>query len=237
MLRAGAAAVRTIPGLHRAAFQGFGLNLAIYFLVMALLNYGFYAGIHLPMRHWLESETAPWLNLFVEMTLWFAQLAVLLISALLSIRVSFKLMSYWHGALIALVIRWFRADLPSMGVIQALPGMIRDLVKEVALGIGLLALGFVPFIGAPLVFLIGCALQGASIVEPYESAMREAKQPTGPRQSAATRLLLGAAQMLLALLPVIGWLLLPIVNIYQVVGFAYIQEQRRQTTGGESKPS
>lgn len=235
LLHAGLKAVRTIPGLHKAAFKGFGLNLALYFLVMMLINVGFYVLIHLPLVGWIES-TFEGLGLIASITLWFAQITVLLISALLSIRVSYKLMSLWHGTLVTHVIRWFRPEFPAgstLGTFKAIPAFVWDQLKDVLKGFGLLFLGVIPLIGAPLVFIIGAYLQGRSIVEPYESTINEVEKPVKPMFGVPTRFVLGWSQMALALVPVIGWLLLPLLHIYQIIGFAYMQERRRQVAAEE----
>ncbi|CAM2064984.1 hypothetical protein SCOR_06385 [Sulfidibacter corallicola] len=227
LLRAGGTATRTIPGLKGAAVRGFLLNWILYMALMILLNYGFYRGIHVPLRSWLPLAMPEWFLWMAVVTLWFAQIGVLLITAVFSIRLSVKLMIFWHGSLVTRVIRWFRPEFTSPGTLQQLPSLFRDLGKEVAIAIGLLFVGLIPVIGAPTVFLIGSHLQGKSIVDPYEGALAEVEGKPEPVNDLPARFFLGWAQMLLAIIPLFGWLLLPVANIYQVIGFAYLQEAER----------
>ena len=229
LVRAGREATRVVPGLKRLTLRGFAINLVVYFVLIAGLNLLFYHFAHRPALEWVLQRGAPWMVITGRILLWFIQFGMALASVVFSVRVSLKLMGFWFEVLAAKVVFHFRPGedkpLKLRDSVMGLVGTARDLVKDIFITMGLMVLSLVPVIGAPLVFLIGSHLMGRSVKQPYEAVCKGLDSEQGRERRPVSTFALGWGQMLLAVIPVIGWVLLPMVTIYQVIGYAYALER------------
>lgn len=234
LFHAGRTALNEVQGLRQSALQGFLINLVIYFCLISLAGFTYYSLIHVPLASWTARLDEGWIQTSLSIGLWILLVIAVLIAALLSIRISLKFMGFWYSDLSAKVILHVRGPIRMPSFIEELPYVLRDVARETALSLGLIILGLVPLIGAPTVLLIGAWLQGRAIVQPYKDVLRGANLPLTD-ESPTQKLLLGSGQILLALIPVIGWFLLPVVNLYQVLGYTWLKEQKALQNGDEDE--
>lgn len=232
-LQHGLLAARTIPGLNTMVFKALLINGLVLFLVVAGLSYSFYEFIFQPVLGWIEPHVPDWLHSVSVGLTWLLLAAIALISTLLAIRVSFILLGVWYEHLAEKVIKHHRT-LPSLPFrwseqIHSLAFTVFSIGREIFTAVGLLMLGFVPLFGPIMVFLIGGHWSGRGIIEPYLTVLKSAKLPVGDLslKPSLMTLSLGAIQVALALIPLVGWVLLPFVMVYQVIGLAYAHEQRQ----------
>ncbi len=232
LYRAGRSALNEVPNLRQSAFKGFLINLVIYFCLISLAGFTYYSLIHVPLSDWTARLDPGWIQTSLSIGLWILLVIAVLIAALLSIRISLKFMGFWYSDLSAKVVQHMRGPIRMPSFMEELPFILRDVARETAISVGLIILGLVPLIGAPTVLLIGAWLQGRAIVLPYKEVLRGANL-TITDESPTQKLLLGSGQILLALIPVIGWFLLPVVNLYQVLGYTWLKEQMAQVSSDQ----
>lgn len=232
LFQAGSTALKEVPGLKRAAAKGFMINLVIYFVLVAVASIGFYQLIHLPLASWLMTFESSWFHLPLRIGLWVLQVTAFLIAALLSIRISLKFMGVWYADLAALVVGHHRGALKMPSFLEELPHTLREVSRELLISMGLLIIGFVPILGPICVFTIGSWLQGRSITQPYADVLRGTKLGLH-QETQAQKMFLGTGQMALAVIPLIGWLALPVVNLFQVLGYAWIKELSALAESGD----
>ena len=230
--KAGAVAARTIPGLTRVMIRNLLINLLIYFGIIVTVGLLFYFYILTPSINWFQNQSNTWISYGGTLLLWLVQIAMLMVMGFFSLRISMKFMEFWYGGMVARVVAHFR-DLPEEKTswrtrISEWASLIKDLAKEVAITLALLLLGLIPFLGAPLVFIIGAHLIGRSLKLPYLELVKSPKEIRRRRNLLLSTFAMGWAQMLLTLIPLLGWLIIPVSAIYQVTGFAYVQEEARK---------
>lgn len=233
LYRAGRTALDQVPGLRRGAVKGFLINLVIYFGLITLAGFTYYSLIHTPLAAWIARLEAGWIQTSLSIGLGILLVIAVLIAALLSIRISLKFMGFWYSELSAKVVQHVRGPIRMPSFIEELPFVLRDVARETAMSLGLIILGLVPLVGAPTVLLIGAWLQGRAIIQPYKDVLRGANLNITD-ETGTQKLLLGSGQILLALMPVIGWFLLPVVNLYQVLGYTWLKEHQAQLTREEN---
>ncbi|CAM2010818.1 EI24 domain-containing protein [Acanthopleuribacter pedis] len=234
LFQAGGTALQQVPGLKRAAAKGFVINLLIYFVLVTVASLAFYRLVHLPLAQWVTGLESDWLQLPLHIGLWVLQITAFFVAALLSIRISLKFMGVWYADLAALVVGFHRGTIKLPSFLEELPHTLREVGREILISMGLILIGFVPVLGPLTVFSIGAWLQGRSITQPYTDVIRGAKLGLH-QETQAQKLFLGSGQMLLAIIPLIGWMLLPVVNLFQVLGYAWIKELSEQVAAARDE--
>jgi uncharacterized protein involved in cysteine biosynthesis len=241
LLGAGREAFRQVPGLRGLLLQGFLLLYGVFLAVGAVVMGLAYRMVVLPLSRGIGSLEANG-NVFLELLLpvltglvWLGQLLLLAATLLLSLVLSLTLLSLWFEALAGRVAAHARgAAAPerpfSLGAwLRSMGRALSDNALLLALALLSLVLGFVPVAGPFLVFALASYLMGWEVREPYLAV--RAAQGEAPR--ALRRGLMGwtvrvgTLPVLLAMVPWLGWLLLPVVLIYQVAGVAWLSERGR----------
>jgi uncharacterized protein involved in cysteine biosynthesis len=229
-LKQGVIASKEIPGLRAMILKALLINGLLLFIIAAGVTFGFYYFAVLPTKGWLEPRVPDWLHLISVVLFYLVLAAVALISSILAVRISFVLLGVWYENLAEKVITFHRPlpDLPFRlsEQVHSLGLTLFGVAREIFVAVSLLILSFIPLIGPVLVFFIGGHWSGRGIIEPYLTVLKNAKQPTGELslKPSLMTLSLGAIQVLLALIPLVGWILLPFVMVHQVIGLAYAHE-------------
>ena len=227
-------AVQDVEGLKASIWKTFLVNYAIFVGIMILLNGVIYLYALRPLVEMVFGTDEGGAALIGTVLLWGVQLVIAAIFAIASLRFSIALMSMWYEHLAGIVILHFR-PLPdvSFSITDWLKTLGQTLVigfKEIMVFLLLIVLSFLPGIGLVLVFLAGAYLLGKDTIAPYLNVLQEHKEPTKEIRKSlrGTAFMLGSSQMLLALIPVVGWLLMPVVMIYQIIGLSYAMEEVRR---------
>jgi Sulfate transporter CysZ/Etoposide-induced protein 2.4 len=241
LLAAGREAFRQVPGLRGLLVKGFLLLYAVFVVVSAVVLGVVYRFLVQPLSHsigHLEATGNFFLDLLLPLAsglLWLGELLLLAATLLLSLVLSLALMSLWFEALAGRVAAHARggagpeAPFSLAAWVRSLARSVRD--NLVLLGLALLSvvLGFVPLAGPFLVFALASYLMGWEVREPYLAvrAARGESLPALRRGLTWWTVRVGSLAVLLALVPWLGWLLLPVLLIYQVAGVAWLSERGR----------
>ncbi len=231
----GRRAFQEVKNLKTALWKTFLINYTLFVGIMILLNGIVYLYALRPLIDTVFGSGEGGVAAAVgSVLLWGTQLVIAAIFALAALRFSIVLMSMWHENLVGIVIRHFRS-LPdfSFSLADWLKTLKQTLVialKEMFVFLLLIILSFLPGIGLILVFLAGAYLIGKDIFTPYLNVLQEHKEPVEELRKSLRRsaFMLGAPQMLLALIPFVGWLLMPLMMIYQIIGLTYALEENRE---------
>jgi uncharacterized protein involved in cysteine biosynthesis len=243
LLAAGRTALREVPGLRALLLKGFllvyGLFLVLGFVVLGLG----YRYLVQPLSQGLSDWRMDG-GFLVELIfpllaglLWLGQAVLLAATLLLAFLLALSLMSVWFEALASRIVRHARgggmAEAPfSMAAwARSLGGALRDSLLLLALAVVSLLLGFLPLIGPFLALGLAGFLMGWEVREPYLAVraaegtpLKELRRGLGP-----WTVRIGLLPVLLALVPLAGWLLMPAVLIAMVAGVAWSGEQGGRT--------
>ena len=239
LFSAGRQALREVPGLRAFLVKGLLLNYAI-FLLAAVVGMGLiYWYLVQPLSEGLtawsmgEGFFLAMVALLLKGLLWMTQIMLMAATLVLSLLFSFVLMTMWLEGLVGRIVAHCRGnEVPpgpfSLGEwVAGLARSLRDSLRLILLALAALFLGFIPVVGPILVVLVDSYLLGWEIRAPYLTVREE----HGDEQRALRRGLTlwtvrtGFLPVLLAMIPVVGWLLLPALLIYMVAGTAWLGEQ------------
>lgn len=239
LLGAGRQAFRQVPGLRGLLLQGFLLLYAVFVAVGAVMMGLVYRFGVQPLSHGMAAYD-PGGSFFLELLLplatglvWLAQLLLLAATLLLSLVLSFALLSVWFEALAGRVAAHARggaaAEAP-FGLrawLGSLGRSLRDSVLLLALAVLSLLVAFVPLVGPFLTFALASYLMGWEVREPYLAVRAARGEDLGAlrRGLHGWTLRAGTLIVLLAMIPWLGWLLAPVVLTYQVAGVAWLSER------------
>ncbi|MBI3991875.1 MAG: EI24 domain-containing protein [Candidatus Lambdaproteobacteria bacterium] len=240
LLRAGRQAFAQVPGLRGFVLRGFLLNYAVFVLVTAVvMGLGYVLLVQPLSAHLLGGEAGPgfWAGLMHALAQWLAWIAAVLLMAatlLVAVVLSLALLSLWFEALAGRIVTHWRGT--AAGPAFAWGPWLSGTGRALADGLGLLLLallalllGFLPLVGPLLVVLVNSVLLGREVRDPYVNVRRALGDDDLP--GAWRHLLwtgrLGLLPFLLAAVPVLGWLLLPITLITLVAGVAWEGERMR----------
>lgn len=238
LLLAGREAFRQVPGLRGLMLKGFVLLYGVFVVVGAVLMGGVYRFVVQPLSQGMAAYDVGgnvFLDLLVPIAaglLWLGQALLLAATLLLSFVVSLALMSLWFEALAGRVVAHRRggglAEVPfSLAAwLRSLGRVLRDNVLLMVLAVLSLLLGFIPVAGPFLVFALASYLMGWEIREPYLAVRANAGEDLAQLRRGLTwwTLRVGVPAVVLAMIPWVGWLLLPVLLIYQVAGVAWLSE-------------
>ena len=94
----------------------------------------------------------------------------------------------------------------------------------------LLSIGFIPFIGIFLVFMLESHLLGRESIIAYTDCIKDVEEASELRRKWRwLPVRIGWLPTVLTFIPVIGWLFLPLSITYEVVGFAFLAEHSRNS--------
>lgn len=239
LLRAGREAMREVPGLRPMLLKGFLLLYGIFALtgvVLWGLLYRFAIG---PLSHTIGSYDVEGgifmdlLSLVLTGLLWLGQAVLLAATLILAFVLALSLMSVWFEVLAARVVAHARGgaleeqQFRLADWLRSIGRSMRDGVRMLLLVVLALAVGFIPLVGPILAIGIAGYVLGWEVREPY-LIVRESlgDDPKSLRQGLRWwTLRIGLLPVVLAMVPWIGWLLLPAALTYQVAGVAWAGER------------
>ncbi len=173
------------------------------------------------------------LALLFKLLLWLTQILLMAATLVLCLLFSFALMTMWLEGLVGRIVAHCRGNETPPGPfslgewVTGLARSLRDSLRLILLALVALFLGFIPVVGPVLVVLVDSYLLGWEIRAPYLTVREE----HGDEHRALRRGLTlwtvrtGFLPVLLAVIPFVGWLLLPALLIYMVAGTAWHGEQ------------
>ena len=234
-------AFRTVPGLRWFALRGFLLNYLVFIVTTAVMVGLVYTYLVAPYARELQSAVSGdgfWMGLLsglMSLVFWISGLFLLAATFLLAAIVSLTLMSLWFETLTGRIVAHWRSDVsaPRFSLVSWLRSMGRALADALwllLLSASTLLLGFIPLAGPVLVVAINSYLLGREVRDPYLTVLHDLAVP-GAVHPAKTKGLLGFTlrmgilPVVLAAVPVVGWLVMPVALVYLVAGVAWAGER------------
>ncbi len=238
LLSSGRRALREVPRLRLFLLKGFLLNYAFFLITSVLAYYMVYFFFVQPymarMDQWVTGEGFFWelLILVLNVVQWMTQLLLLVGTLMLSLLFSLAMMSMWLEALAARIVAHCRGESAEAGAfslvewVAGLGAAFRDSIRLILLALGALLLGFIPVVGPLLVILVDSYLLGWEIRDPYLAVRQQFGDPRKQLRKGLVLWTIQAGFVPVALsITIVGCLLLPVVMIYMVAGFAWQAEQ------------
>ena len=234
VFRSGHHALSEIEGLRGMAVRGMLFNYLIFFAATLALNGLFYYQLLSPLINWLFGAVEGFWATVGSVVLWSIQLTVAAVFAMVSLRFSVELLSLWHQSLVLRIIKHFRQieeQAFSFRVWLAnFKYILKESLKACLFPVMLLFVGLIPLIGPPIVFVLESHILGRESTIVYLDSL------TNPEEAAELRkswrwlpVRIGWLPTILAFIPFIGWLFLPLTITYEVIGFAYLVEKSRNS--------
>ncbi len=241
LFSAGREAFREVPGLRWLMVRGFILLYAL-FIVIGLIVVGLgYFYVVDPISQWMGSMESGdswfWAILIplLRILLWLGQAMLLAACLVLSFLISLAMMSLWFEVLTERIVTHrrglevtgsgFTLGLWLGGVWRAL----KDSTFLILIALSSLVAGLIPIAGPFLVIAATCYLLGWEVREPYllvRESMGEDGKPLR-KGLALWTIRIGVLPTFLAMVPILGWFLLPFAIVYQVAGVAWTSEGGR----------
>ena len=231
-LREGFRIQKNIPGLRRQLSRLLILNYIIFLLVSLLLNGLFYYYVLEPLINWLFGSEGGFFATIGQWMLWLLQLNVAAVFAFISLRFSIEVSGIWHQLLVSRVIRHYR-EIPEVRFhfrdwMKSLVYSMVEALKLCLVPLLILFAGLIPLIGFLMVYLLESYILGRDVLRVYLDEINEEVELNELRKNFRwVPIKLGWLPMLLAFMPVIGWLLMPLVQILLVIGLASLIERAR----------
>lgn len=241
LLGAGRTAFREVPGLRLLLLKGFLLLYGIFVVVSAVVLGLVYRYVIQPLSQGMASYDVGG-NFFLDLLfpllsglLWLSQVLLLAATLLLSFMLTLSLMTVWFEAVAERVANHARggalgdATFRFKDWLASLGRSLRDSLLMLVLAVVSLVVGFVPLLGPFLVFAVAAYVMGWEVREPYLAvrAARGADLVALRKGLTAWTLRVGMLPVVLAIVPWVGWLLLPVVLVYMVAGVAWSSEKQR----------
>ena len=231
----------TVPGLRWFAIRGFLLNYLVFLVTTAVMVGLVYTYLIAPYARDLASATSGegfWMSLLsglMSVVFWISGLLLLAASFLLAAIFSLTLMSLWFETLTGRIVAHWRSDVaePRFSLIpwvRSIGQALADGLWLLLLSASTLLLGFIPLAGPVLVVAINSYLLGREVRDPYLTVLHDLAVPDGVHPAKAKGLLgftlrMGIVPVALAVIPVVGWLAMPVVLVYLVAGVAWAGER------------
>lgn len=246
LFSSGGKAFKTVPGLKSFVFKGFLLNYLVFIIVATMgwfLLYNYVAAPLLEMYGDTGGAEGFWASLLattISALIWVLNLLLMSAVIVFSFLVSFALMSLWYEALAGRIVAHFRGDAAGPEIkfnlkrwVGNLGRSLKDSMALILLSLFSLTTGFIPVIGPVIMLAINSYLLGWEVRDPYLVV----RQEMGEGRDALTKGLrfwtmrVGLLPLVLALIPWVGWALLPFTMIYLVAGVSWVSEQALKDQG------
>ena len=234
VLKAGHIAISEIKGLRGLLFRVLFLNYMIFTGATLLLNGLFYYLFLNPIINWLFGGGEGFWSSIGTVILWSIQLSVAAVFAVVSLRFSVSLVTFWNQSLVERVIYSFREIEERTFSFKIWLAEVKyifiEALKSCIYPFLLLFIGFIPVIGLLLVFILESHLLGRESIIAYSDCLKDFEEVREIRKKWRwLSLRIGWLPAILTFIPFIGWLLLPLSITYEVVGFAFLAEQSRNS--------
>ena len=233
---AGRRAMSQVKGLRLAVFRALAVNFAFVIVLAFSMHWLVDHFLLEPAMNWVDAVSPAWVATGGRVVKWILQFIIAAVLLVLALNLSLAFMGFWYENLVDRVVGHFRQrenrpfSFKSFVVTQA--DSIWVAIQDVVMAIFLLPLGFIPLVGFLIVFLGAAFLTGRSVVAAYGVfALQEGERLSRWVRARGSRALaLGWVIGLVAFIPILGWFLAPWLLIYQVVGWAYLQEHATAQT-------
>ncbi len=254
LVRAGRRALREVPGTTRILVQGFVLTYAVSFLLAAAISVAVYFFLVQPALEWTEAWGAnqgalvAWAAVALKGVLWVGEGLAILASQVVAFLLTLAMMGLWFEAVVDKVVRFRRppqwqVESPGsssfMGWVRSIGASLRASAWLVFLSILALLLALVPILGPFLAFFINAYVMGRDIRDPYVSVRAALGEPVRGLVKGRLKWTVqaGVAPVLVAMVPVVGWILLPVMMTWLVTGMAWLGEELVIAEAGPSASS
>ncbi len=234
LLKAGHKATTEIKGLRGLVFRVLLLNYLIFLGASLLLNGLFYYLLLNPVINWLFGGGEGFWATLGTVILWSIQLTVAAVFAVAALRFSVSLVTLWNQSLVERVIYNFREieerTFSYKIWLAEVKNVLSEALKSFIYPILLLSIGIIPVIGLVLVFMLESHLLGRESIITYSDCLKDVEE--GRKLRKKWRWLpvrIGWLPALLTFIPFVGWILLPLSITYEVIGFAFLAEESRNS--------
>ena len=234
VFKAGHKAMSEIKGLRGIVFRALLLNYLIFSGATILLNGLFYYLLLNPIIKWLFGGGEGFWASLGTVILWSIQLTVAAAFAVTALRFSVSLVSLWHQSLVERVFHHFREIEERTFSLKIWLAEIKyifsEALKACIFPVLLLFIGLIPVIGLLLVFILESHLLGRESIIAYTDCLNDVEEARELRRKWRwLPVRIGWLPAILTFIPFIGWLFLPLSLTYEVVGFAFLAEQSRNS--------
>ena len=232
LVKAGREAAKAIPGMPGKIIKGMFLNFGLLIAMLSISNGLVYFFLLGPMYEWADGLLPEKLDWFATSLTTILVVAMLIGSIYLAVRWSFNLMHLWYEELAEKVLLHQHPQLVDKKMPGNIGGVILDVLKEIPIMLGLLLLNFVPAIGTILSLVWTAHRVGLSNYQPYNAVL--IAHQLGDKQVTLKflrppTLFPGAALLLIAMVPFVGWLILWWVAMHMVIGASWSQVKQLPT--------
>ena len=234
VFKAGHKAMSEIKGLRGLVFRALFFNYLIFSGATLLLNGLFYYLLLNPIINWLFGGGEGFWSSIGTVILWSIQLSVAAVFVVVSLRFSVSLVTFWNQSLVERVIYNFRKieerTFSFKIWLAEVKYIFSEALKSCIYPLLLLSIGLIPVIGLLLVFMLESHLLGRESIIAYSDCLKDVEEARELRKKWRwLPLRIGWLPAVLTFIPFIGWLLLPLSITYEVVGFAFLAEQSRDS--------
>lgn len=227
LLRQGCRAFRSVPGLFSRYLLGVLLTLLLAILILwgmdQLVYEPFIRPIILSIGLKLNTGWA-WLHYLSSPVMWIIRVLCWMALLIMAVKLASACMGFWIDLLIERIIDHHRPgpDMP-FSIRRLLMSTLRSLalaVRSLLISLIFFVLGFIPLLGVPLSFIGMACSSGADILNPYllVLAERDSSVLRGHRLPLQRGVRIGWFQALLAMIPIIGWIAMPLLLLLQIMG-------------------
>ena len=226
-------ALSEVEGLRGLMLRGIFFNYVIFIGATLVLNGLFYSYLLNPFIIWAFGTDGGFWAAVGSVVLWTVQITVAAVFAMVALRFSLELASLWHQSLVTKIIRHFREieepEFTFADWVQQMKMVFREALKACIYPILIIFLGLIPIIGLPIVFILESHLLGKECMTVYLDSITDPNESVSLKKSWKWwSIRLGWLPTILAFIPFVGWIFLPLSLIYQAMGFAFQVEQSRQ---------
>ena len=154
--------------------------------------------------------------------------------AVVALRFSVSLVTLWNQSLVERVIQHYREieerTFSFKIWLAEVKYIISEALKSCIYPLLLLSIGLIPVIGMLLVFMLESHLLGRESIIAYSDCLKDVEEARELRRKWRwLPMRIGWLPAVLTFIPFLGWLFLPLSITYEVVGFAFLAEQSRNS--------
>ena len=234
VFQAGHRAMSEIKGLRGQVFKALLLNYLIFSGATLILNGLFYYLLLNPIINWIFGGGVGFWASLGTVILWSIQLTVAAVFAVAALRFSVSLVTLWNQSLVERVIHHFREieehTFSFKTWLAEVKYIFNEALKSCISLVLLLSIGLIPVIGILLVFMLESHLLGRESIIAYSDCLKNVDEARELRRKWRwLPVRIGWLPAILTFIPFIGWLFLPLSITFEVVGFAFLAEQSRNS--------
>jgi len=227
-------AIAMVGGLKIILFRGIFVNYLIFFCLTLFLNIFFYLKFLKPFIEWIFGFGEGYWASLGNLVMWSIQLSVSAIITLISLRFSIEFLGFWNQCLVKKILNNFRdvdeKPLSLKSFLNEINYFCVDALKACFFPILLFFLSLIPFIGLPILFVLESHFLGKQCINVYLENLNNLEEiEILKKRFIWLPIRMGWLPSLLTFIPFVGWIFLPLVLTFQVIGFAYTAEISRDS--------